>query len=202
MYVQKLHCTVNFGLTFSPGSKSHITRSEKFIPLELLFFHVSISEHSLNARRISNNLCPPPSDLDALFDGAMQRVRQTAHGAVAPVACVQAVRAAATMPYTQGMEREKELMATLFTSGQARALQYCFFAQRAVGRWSMPSGARWDTSKPRPIHKAAVIGKSFGLLTFFEHKYIDSSDYLCSISKFTLPVETKPSFTVQPSLSG
>ncbi|XP_053184517.1 peroxisomal bifunctional enzyme [Scomber japonicus] len=121
-------------------------------------FALSVKEHSLNARRISNNLCPPPSDLDALFDGAMQRVRQTAHGAVAPVACVQAVRAAATMPYTQGMEREKELMATLFTSGQARALQYCFFAQRAVGRWSMPSGARWDTSKPRPIHKAAVIG--------------------------------------------
>ncbi|CAK6954048.1 peroxisomal bifunctional enzyme [Scomber scombrus] len=121
-------------------------------------FALSVREHSLNARRISNNLCPPPSDLDALFEGAMQKVRQTARGAVAPVACVQAVRAAATMPYTQGMEREKELMATLFTSGQARALQYCFFAQRAVGRWSMPSGARWDTSKPRPIHKAAVIG--------------------------------------------
>lgn len=93
----------------------------------------------------------------------MQKVRQSARGAIAPVACVQAVRAAATLPYARGMEREKELMATLFTSAQARALQYCFFAQRAVGRWSMPSGARWDTSKPRPVHKAAVIGKSFGL---------------------------------------
>ncbi|KAI3356176.1 hypothetical protein L3Q82_017431, partial [Scortum barcoo] len=87
-----------------------------------------------------------------------EKVRQRARGAIAPVACVQAVRAAATLPYPQGMEREKELMATLFTSGQARALQYCFFAQRAVGKWSMPSGSRWDTSKPRPVHKAAVIG--------------------------------------------
>lgn len=93
----------------------------------------------------------------------MQKVRQSARGAIAPVACVQAVRAAATLPYTQGMEREQELMATLFTSGQARALQYIFFAQRAAGKWMMPSGARWDTSKPRPVHKAAVIGKSFGL---------------------------------------
>lgn len=159
--------------------------------------YVHVSGESLDARRISTHLCPRPPDLDALFEGMMQKVRQTARGAIAPVACVQAVRAAATLPYPQGMEREKELMATLFTSGQARALQYCFFAQRAVGKWSMPSGARWDTSKPRLIRKAAVIGKSF-----YEHKYIDSSGYLCGISKFTLPMETKPSFTVQPGISG
>lgn len=101
---------------------------------------------------------------DALFEEVMRKVRQSARGAIAPVACVQAVQAAATLPYTQGMEREKELMGTLFTSGQARALQYSFFAQRAVSKWSTPSGARWDTSTPKPVHKVAVIGKSFGLL--------------------------------------
>lgn len=90
----------------------------------------------------------------------MQIVRQRARGAMAPVACVQAVRAAATLPFDQGMQREAELMATLFTSGQARALQYCFFAQRAVAKWSTPSGARWDTSKPKAVHSAAVIGRS------------------------------------------
>ncbi|GAA6235870.1 peroxisomal bifunctional enzyme isoform X1 [Lates japonicus] len=121
-------------------------------------FAQSVAGKPLDARRISTYPCPRPSDLDALFEGVMEKVRQSARGAIAPVACVQAVRAAATQPYTQGMEREKELMATLFTSGQARALQYCFFAQRAVSRWSMPNGARWDTSKPRPVHKAAVIG--------------------------------------------
>lgn len=137
---------------------------KKVLPLKLFFSHVSVSGQSLDSRRISTYPCPRPSDLDALFEEAMQKVRQSARGAIAPVACVQAVRAAATLPYTQGMEQEKELMATLFTSGQARAMQYCFFAQRAVGRWSMPSGARWDTSKPRPVLKAAVIGKSFRLL--------------------------------------
>ncbi|XP_051815054.1 peroxisomal bifunctional enzyme [Acanthochromis polyacanthus] len=121
-------------------------------------FALSVAGQSLDARRISTFPCPSLPNLDAVFDAAMQKVRQAARGAIAPVACVQAVRAAATLPYAQGMEREKELMATLFTSGQARALQYSFFAQRAVGRWSMPSGARWDTSKPKPIRKAAVIG--------------------------------------------
>lgn len=128
----------------------------------LVVLHVS--GQSLDGRRISTYPCPVQPNLDAFFEEAMLKVRQSARGAIAPVACVQAVRAAATLPYAQGMEREKELMATLFTSGQARALQYCFFAQRAVGRWSTPSGGRWDTSKPRPVHTAAVIGESFGPL--------------------------------------
>ncbi|KAK2839701.1 hypothetical protein Q5P01_013441 [Channa striata] len=121
-------------------------------------FALSVAGKPLDARRISTYPCPVVTDLDALFEDVMQKVRQSARGAIAPIACVQAVRAAATLPYTRGMEREKELMATLFTSGQARALQYNFFAQRAVGKWRMPSGARWDTSTPRPVHKVAVIG--------------------------------------------
>uniref|UniRef100_A0A3Q3VR80 Peroxisomal bifunctional enzyme n=1 Tax=Mola mola TaxID=94237 RepID=A0A3Q3VR80_MOLML len=121
-------------------------------------FSQSVAGQSLDGRRISTYPCPVQPNLDAFFEEAMLKVRQSARGAIAPVACVQAVRAAATLPYAQGMKREKELMATLFTSGQARALQYCFFAQRAVGRWSTPSGGRWDTSKPRPVHTAAVIG--------------------------------------------
>ncbi|KAL3970052.1 voltage-gated sodium channel type VIII alpha [Sarotherodon galilaeus] len=121
-------------------------------------FAQRVAGQPLDARRISTYPCLSPPDVDVLFEEVMQRVRRTARGAIAPIACVQAVRAAATLPYNQGMERERELMATLSTSGQTRALQYFFFAQRAVGRWSMPSGARWDTSKPRPVHKAAVIG--------------------------------------------
>lgn len=120
---------------------------------------LSVPGKSLDDRRVSSFKCPAAPDLDSLFEEAMLKVRRAARGAIAPVACVQAVRAAATLPYAQGMEREKELMATLFRSGQARALQYFFFAQRAAGRWSTPSGARWDTSKPRPVRRAAVIGE-------------------------------------------
>lgn len=121
-------------------------------------FALNVVGKPLEPRRIGTLPCPRPADMDALFEGVMHRVRQSARGAIAPVACVQAVRAAATLPYTQGMQREKDLMATLFTSAQARALQYCFFSQRAVSRWSLPSGARWDTCKPKPVTNAAVIG--------------------------------------------
>ncbi|XP_034042438.1 peroxisomal bifunctional enzyme [Thalassophryne amazonica] len=123
-----------------------------------LKFALSVVGQSLAGRRLSTCPCPGVSDLETFFEAAIHKVRQSAHGAIAPVACVQAVRAAATLPYTQGMAREKELMATLFTSGQARALQYAFFAERAVAKWSLPNGVRWDSSEPLPVRKAAVIG--------------------------------------------
>lgn len=109
-------------------------------------------------RKLSTQLTPCPPDVDAILDEAMARVKQRARGAIAPVACVQAVTAAVKLPYQAGMQKEQELMAFLFRSSQARALQYCFFAQRAVGKWSLPSGAHSGNSKPRPVTKAAVIG--------------------------------------------
>ncbi|KAM6985359.1 peroxisomal bifunctional enzyme [Aplochiton taeniatus] len=123
-----------------------------------LSFAKSVEGKSIHERRLSTRPCPSTPDLDALLEGVMARVRQQARGAMAPVACVQAVRAAATLPYPKGMDKERDLMATLFNSGQARALQYCFFAQRVVGKWSLPSGARWDNCEAIPVQKAAVIG--------------------------------------------
>ncbi|KAJ8282336.1 hypothetical protein COCON_G00048550 [Conger conger] len=116
------------------------------------------TEQRLALPRLSTCPTPCPPDLDSFLERAMAQVRRRARGALAPVACVQAVRAAATLPYSQGMRVERELMATLFKSQQARAMQYCFFSQRSVGRWSTPSGARWDNSSPLPVQNAAVIG--------------------------------------------
>lgn len=121
-------------------------------------FAQSVVDKPLNHRRICDMACPPHPDMDGLFERAMRKVRQSARGAVAPVSCVQAVRAAATLPYHAGLKKERELMAVIMTSGQARALQYAFFAQRSVGRWSVPNGARWDTTKPKAVGTAAVIG--------------------------------------------
>lgn len=140
----------------------------------------------LDSRRISKRPCPHLPDLDAVFEAVMQKVRQKFYGAIAPIACVQAVRAAAVLPFSEGMKREQQLMSTLFTSGQARALQYSFFAQRAVGRWSMPSGASWNTSKARPVHRAAVLGERQRLFNFWL-----SELFICvTCSRFLLPVKS------------
>uniref|UniRef100_A0A8C2F788 Peroxisomal bifunctional enzyme n=1 Tax=Cyprinus carpio TaxID=7962 RepID=A0A8C2F788_CYPCA len=112
----------------------------------------------LSSRRVSMLTTPCPPDLDALLEVVTMEVKKKARGVMAPLACIQAVRVAATMPYSKGIKRESELMATLFNSGQARALQYCFFAQRTAGKWTLPSGAQWNNSKPREIRSAAIIG--------------------------------------------
>ncbi|XP_030642344.1 peroxisomal bifunctional enzyme [Chanos chanos] len=121
-------------------------------------FAQRVMDKPLESRRVSQQTVQCPPDLEALLENTMVQVKKRARGAIAPVACVKAVRAAATLPYKQGMERERDMMGTLFNSGQARALQYFFFAQRAVGKWSLPSGACWNNTKPKPVHRAAVIG--------------------------------------------
>ncbi|KAJ3591663.1 hypothetical protein NHX12_006795 [Muraenolepis orangiensis] len=123
-----------------------------------LAFAKSVEGKPLDNRRLGNRPCPPLENMDAFFEEAMKRVRSRARGASAPVVCVQAVRGAATLPFHKGMELEKVLLGTLFNSGQAQASQYCFFAERAGARWSMPSGARWDTCRALSISTAAVIG--------------------------------------------
>lgn len=111
----------------------------------------------LSSRRLSMLTTPCPPGLDGIFEAATMQVQKKARGVMAPLACVQAVRAA-TLPYSEGIKREGELMATLFSSGQAQALQYSFFAQRTAEKWILPSGAQWNNSKPREIQSAAVIG--------------------------------------------
>ncbi|KAG9271750.1 peroxisomal bifunctional enzyme [Astyanax mexicanus] len=119
---------------------------------------LSVIGRPLSPRRLSTLSTPPLANLDGVFEAAMAQVKRRSRGAMAPVACVKAVRAAAELPYSQGMKREQELMGTLMSSGQAKALQYCFFAQRAVGKWSLPNGAQWNNSRPRDIRTAGVIG--------------------------------------------
>lgn len=97
--------------------------------------------------------------MEAFLREALVKVKKQARGCLAPELCFQAVRAAAERPFAEGVRRERELFQVLLTSGQARALQYAFFAERAVRRWSTPSGASWSSAAPQPVRKAAVIGK-------------------------------------------
>ncbi|TRZ01005.1 hypothetical protein DNTS_020624 [Danionella cerebrum] len=118
---------------------------------------MSFTGKPLSSRRLSTLTTPCPHDLDALLETVTKQVQKKARGMKAPLACIEAVRAS-TMPYNQGIKRESELMATLFNSDQARALQYSFFAQRTAGKWTLPSGAQWIDCKPRDIQSVAVIG--------------------------------------------
>lgn len=97
--------------------------------------------------------------MEAFLREALVKVKRQAQGCLAPELCFQAVKAATEQPFADGVRKEQELFRILMTSGQALALQYAFFAERAVQKWTTPRGASWKSASPQPIHQAAVIGK-------------------------------------------
>ncbi|KAM6414707.1 peroxisomal bifunctional enzyme [Rhynochetos jubatus] len=112
----------------------------------------------LGPRRLSLKPVPELPNMEAFLSEALVKVKKQARGCLAPELCFQAVKAATEQPFADGVRKERELFNVLLTSGQAQALQYAFFAERAVQKWTTPNGASWKSASPQPIHKAAVIG--------------------------------------------
>jgi len=91
---------------------------------------------------------------DALFQFARNTVGAMARGFPAPLKCIDAVAAAVTMPFDDGLRYERELFIQLAQTPESRALRHAFFAERAAAKiLDVPSG-----TAPRAINAAAVIG--------------------------------------------
>ncbi len=90
----------------------------------------------------------------ALFEEYRAAVRKRARGQVSPLRCVDAVEAAANLPFAEGLKREREIFQELVTSTQSRALIHAFFAEReAMNIPDVP-----PQTPARTIKSAAVIG--------------------------------------------
>ncbi|HEY3815106.1 MAG TPA: 3-hydroxyacyl-CoA dehydrogenase NAD-binding domain-containing protein [Caulobacteraceae bacterium] len=75
-------------------------------------------------------------------------------GFEAPEACIQAIEAAVTLPFAEGLLRERELFMQLITGDQSRAQRHVFFAEREVARIpDIPADA-----EILPVKKAGVVG--------------------------------------------
>jgi 3-hydroxyacyl-CoA dehydrogenase len=90
----------------------------------------------------------------ALFADYRAQVKKRARGQVSPLRSIDAVEAAITLPFAEGLQRERAIFSELVTSPQARALIHAFFAEREA--MSVPDVPA-DTPM-RAIKSAAVIG--------------------------------------------
>ncbi|XP_076973890.1 peroxisomal bifunctional enzyme isoform X1 [Tamandua tetradactyla] len=117
-----------------------------------------VSEQSLESRRLCNKPIPSLPDMDTILSEAFRKTRQLYPGCLSQETCVRAVQAAVQHPYEVGIEKEKELFLYLQESGQAKALQYAFLAERIVNKWSTPTGASWKTASAQPISSVGVLG--------------------------------------------
>ena len=97
--------------------------------------------------------CKHPNG-DAYFQFARNMVKGMAKNFPAPIKCVDAVQAATTKKFDEGMALEREIFAALMATPESRALRHIFAAERAASKIpDVPA----DTPL-RKIESLAVIG--------------------------------------------
>jgi 3-hydroxyacyl-CoA dehydrogenase len=112
----------------------------------------AVGERSAAPRR-TRDLAVNEPNLAALCDAARTRARQAAPHYPAPLACIDAIEAAAK-PWEEGSRTERALFLELLDSPESKALRHAFFAERAAAKIDdLPVG-----TKTRPIGQAAVVG--------------------------------------------
>jgi 3-hydroxyacyl-CoA dehydrogenase len=90
----------------------------------------------------------------ALFESARQLAAKTRRHQVAPLKAVDAIEAAATLPFEDGCERERALFFECVETEQAKALIHLFFAERASAKIAgLPA-----QTVPRQIASVAIVG--------------------------------------------
>src|SRR5262247_1024090 len=89
-----------------------------------------------------------------VFANFRKSIARQTRGFRAPENIVKAVEAAVSLPFDQGLKRERELFVELLNSPESKAQRYFFFAERDAAKIpDVPA----DTP-PRDVKKAAVIG--------------------------------------------
>jgi 3-hydroxyacyl-CoA dehydrogenase len=91
---------------------------------------------------------------EALLGFAMNTVKTAFAPYPAPRHCIEAIRAAATLPFDEGLARERELFTELMYTPVSRALRHAFFAERAAAK--VPGVP--ESTPVRSIAAAAIIG--------------------------------------------
>jgi len=93
-------------------------------------------------------------EIQGVFDAVTAQTKKAARGFFAPLKCIEAVKGAFTLAFSDGLKHEGSLFMECMDTPQARAQQHFFFAERAAGHVS-----DFDKSTPeRSIDKVAIIG--------------------------------------------
>jgi 3-hydroxyacyl-CoA dehydrogenase len=121
---------------------------------------VTFAEKVLNEKRPLRKIRDLDDKLAAVrgkpevFANFRKSIARQTRGFRAPENIVKAVEAAVSLPFDQGLKRERELFVELLNSPESKAQRYFFFAEREAAKIpDVPA----DTP-PRDVKKAAVIG--------------------------------------------
>jgi 3-hydroxyacyl-CoA dehydrogenase len=93
-------------------------------------------------------------NVGSFIQATSEKVKQTSGSFPAPLKCIEAIAAAVTLPFDQGIQFERGLFMELVQSTESKALRHAFFGERAASKVpDIPADL-----PTRPIQSAAVIG--------------------------------------------
>ncbi len=105
-------------------------------------------------RKVSARVIEAEEFDDDFYDEFRRSIARKARGYFAPERIIRAVRAAAELPFGEGLERERDLFLECMASTESKALRYQFFAERQAAR--IPDVPH--DIPVRPVERVAVIG--------------------------------------------
>ena len=118
----------------------------------LAFAHKVVAE-KLPLKRVRDIEIDYPN-AEGFFQFARNNIAVAAKNLPAPLKCVDAVAAAVSKPFDEGLQVERDLFAYLMETPESKALRHAFFAERAASKIpDVPA----DTPT-RSISKVAMIG--------------------------------------------
>src|SRR5580700_170014 len=136
----------------------------KFGVIDKIFEGDLLTEAVAFAREVAGKAAPKtrerngklgdPAENRAVFIGARDIAATKHRGLQAPLAAVDAIEAATTMPFAEGCQQEQKLFLECLFSDQSKSLIHVFFSEREVSK--IPDVPK-DTPLV-PIKSAAVIG--------------------------------------------
>jgi 3-hydroxyacyl-CoA dehydrogenase len=115
--------------------------------------NVAVTSRIRKTRDRAENLGSPDENA-ALFAAARALAAKTRRNQVAPLKAIDAIEAAASLPFAEGCRRERALFFECVETEQAKALIHLFFAERASGKvGDLPKDA-----VARQVSTVAIVG--------------------------------------------
>lgn len=105
-------------------------------------------------RRTREQPAKGAENADSLLEEKRKQVAKTMRNRQSPLALLDALKAAARLPFDEGLKVESDLSAKLEQATESRALRHLFFAEREVRKIpSIPASVQ-----PRPVTHVGIVG--------------------------------------------
>jgi 3-hydroxyacyl-CoA dehydrogenase len=117
-------------------------------------FAGEVAGQPVRKTREKNDRLGSASDNAAIFAAGRAQAGKIRRNQTAPLAALEALEAATTLPFDQGCKKEREIVRRILAGDQAKAMIHIFFAERAVAR---VAGIPRDTAT-YPIASVGIIG--------------------------------------------